>query len=85
MCYLKPEGRFIVLMEWKERGVSNVRLLEYPKSEKYRILMRDLILKICCNHYLLPPDQYGNTSSPWKLKSIDVGNTEQFYRRNCTT
>ena len=41
--------------EWKERGVGNIRLLEYPKSEKYRILMRrDQILKICCNHYLTP-------------------------------
>ncbi len=41
--------------QWKERGVGNMRLLEYPKSGKYRVLMRrDQIFKICCNHYITP-------------------------------
>ena len=39
--------------EWKERGVGDIKILKHEKTGKVRLLMRrELVLKICLNHYV---------------------------------
>ena len=41
--------------QWKEKGVGSMKILKHKQSNKVRVLMRrEQVLKICCNHYLLP-------------------------------
>ncbi|KAK6642589.1 hypothetical protein RUM43_004091 [Polyplax serrata] len=39
--------------EWKERGIGNIKLLLNKESQRVRLIMRrEVVLKVCCNHYL---------------------------------
>ena len=42
-------------IEWKERGLGDIKILKHNTTGKVRLLMRrEQILKVCCNHYLSP-------------------------------
>ena len=42
-------------IEWKERGLGDIKILKHNTTGKVRLLMRrEQILKLCCNHYLTP-------------------------------
>lgn len=56
---------------WKERGVGDVRVLQNKDTKKARLLMRrDIILKICCNHFIskemnMKPNAGSDKSLTW--------------------
>ena len=39
--------------QWKERGVGNIKILQHKSTGRVRILMRNQILKVCCNHVIV--------------------------------
>ena len=42
-----------LLNQWKERGVGDIKIIMHSQTGKARLIMRrDLIFKICCNHYI---------------------------------
>jgi len=43
------------LKVWKDRGIGNIKILRHKTSNKGRVLMRrKQVLKLCCNHYIVP-------------------------------
>ncbi|KAI6654789.1 E3 SUMO-protein ligase RanBP2 [Oopsacas minuta] len=43
----------LINKEWKERGVGELKILHTPNTGKHRIIMRrDVVKKLCCNHYI---------------------------------
>ena len=39
--------------QWKERGVGDIKILNHPAKNTFRILLRrDQVHKIACNHYI---------------------------------
>ena len=61
---------------WKDRGIGNIKILRHKASNKGRILMRrEQVLKLCCNHYIIPgmtlkPGSFPGRSWVW-LTSAD--------------
>ncbi len=57
--------------EWKERGIGSIKILKHKISGKVRLLMRrELVLKICANHYItidmaLKPNAGSDKSWVW--------------------
>ena len=55
--------------QWKERGIGNMTVTKGGKSGRVRLIMRrDQVLKICCNHVLLPDTQLspmGGAGNAW--------------------
>ena len=60
-------------MQWKERGVGDVKILKHNQTGKYRIIMRrDQIYKICCNHYITVDMQLlpGSNEKSWVWSTL---------------
>ena len=59
------------LKVWKDRGIGVIKILKNKTSGKGRVLMRrEQILKLCCNHYIVPgmtlrPGSYADRSWVW--------------------
>jgi len=52
--FLKAEEKYGGQMEWKEKGVGDVKLLKNRKTSKIRLLMRrEKTLKIVANHLVI--------------------------------
>ncbi|XP_065888730.1 E3 SUMO-protein ligase RanBP2-like isoform X2 [Dysidea avara] len=55
--------------QWKERGIGNMTVMKDGKSGRVHLIMRrDQVLKICCNHVLLPDTQLspmGGAGNAW--------------------
>ena len=61
--------------QWKERGVGDIKILKNTTNGRARVVMkRDQILKICCNHFILPdmtlrPNMGSDKSWIWQTLS----------------
>ena len=40
---------------WKDRGIGSIKILRHKTSNKGRkVMRREQVLKLCCNHYIVP-------------------------------
>ncbi len=66
--------------QWKERGIGDIKLLNHPTTNKYRIVMRrDQVFRVCANHYLdetmkLSPNAGSDRS--WVWQAMDAADGE---------
>ena len=76
--------------EWKERGIGELKILLNPETGKHRILMRrDVVKKLCCNHYItqdmkIQKNQSSEVTMNWYTLadfSDEVQQPEQFAAR----
>ena len=76
--------------EWKERGIGELKILLNPETGRHRILMRrDVVKKVCCNHYItqdmiIKRNQSSEVTMNWYTPadfSDEVQQPEQFAAR----
>ncbi|KAK4319922.1 hypothetical protein Pmani_009183 [Petrolisthes manimaculis] len=67
--------------QWKERGIGDFKILYDKEKNKYRLIQRrEMVHKLCCNHYLTPqlelkPLQTSETA--WCWYAIDYSDNLQ--------
>ena len=58
---------------FKERGRGEIKILQHPETKVTRIvLLRDQVLKLACNHFLMPYIQFKDVNSNEKLVQYTV-------------